>query len=198
VTTQLSLRERNRLRTTTEILDAAAVLLGDPTTATFTLEDLAQKAGVSRGTVYAYFDGGRDQIITEVYLRAAAHVRERAELLRGEQTEPADRIAALARGFLEVAAQPTGRFYGAVRPDVAAIVADNMGSTSVRLTELILEDLRETEIEGALTSGLDAALLATLVSGAIRAAGERAARNPSDVDRLIRTIRELVVRVTTA
>jgi AcrR family transcriptional regulator len=191
-----SLRERNRARTTAEILDAAALLLGDPAGATFTLEDLAQKAGVSRGTIYAYFEGGRDQIVREVYVRAAAHVRERAELLREQQTEPADRITALARGFLEVAAHPTGRFYGAVRPDVAAIVADRLGSTSGRVSELILEDLREVEAKG-LASGLDPALVATLLSGAMRAAGERAAREPAEVDELIRTIRELVIRVTT-
>jgi AcrR family transcriptional regulator len=192
-----SLRERNRARTTAEILDAAALLLGDPAGAAFTLEELAQKAGVSRGTVYAYFEGGRDQIIREVYVRAAADVRERAELLREEQTEPADRITALARGFLEVAAHPTGHFYGAVRPDVAAIVADHLGSTSGRVSELILEDLREVQAKGGLASGLDPAVLATLLSGAMRAAGERAAREPADLDDLIRTIRELVARVTT-
>jgi AcrR family transcriptional regulator len=193
-----SLRERNRARTTAEILDAAALLLGDPAGPAFTLEDLAQKAGVSRGTIYAYFEGGRDQIITEVYVRAAAHARERAEVLREEQTEPADRITAMAKGFLEVAAHPTGQFYGAVRPDVAAIVADHLGSTSGRVSELILEDLREVEAKGGLTSGLDPAVLATLLSGAMRAAGERAAREPAEVDVLIRAIHELVVRVTTA
>lgn len=194
---KLSLRERNRVRTTNEILDAAAVLLGEPAGHPFTLEDLAQRAGVSRGTIYAYFERGRDEIVVAVYVRAATHVRERAELLRAEQTEPADRVAALARGFLEIAAQPTGRFYGAVRPEVAAIVADHLGSTSGRVSELILEDLKLAEAGGRPADDLDASLLATLISGAIRAAGERASREPGAVDSLVHSIRALVRRVTT-
>lgn len=192
-----SLRERNRVRTRNEILDSAAILLGEPSTSSFTLEELGHRALVSRGTIYAYFPGGRDEVITEVYVRAATHVRERAELLRSEQITTADRISALARGFLETAAQPEGRFYGSVRPEVATIVAHHLGSTSIRITELINDDLLTAQKAGLLDASVNCSLVGTLLAGAIRAAGERAAREPDAVEALIETIRSLVTRAVT-
>ncbi|MGY6500466.1 MAG: TetR/AcrR family transcriptional regulator [Acidimicrobiales bacterium] len=41
-----------------------------------TLEDIAAEAGVSRATVYRYFDGGRDEIILGVVLREAKEFLE--------------------------------------------------------------------------------------------------------------------------
>lgn len=196
--TALSLRERNRVRTRNEILDAAAILLGETSSSSsFSVEEISQRAGVSRGTIYAYFAGGRDEVITEVYMRAATQVRARAELLRSEQIATADRIGALARGFLETAAQPEGRFYGSVRPEVAAIVADHLGSTSGRITELIQQDLLAAQKNGLLDA-LDSSMVSTLLEGAIRAAGERAAREPHAVESLLETIRSLVTRALIA
>ncbi|HEX5367367.1 MAG TPA: TetR/AcrR family transcriptional regulator [Acidimicrobiales bacterium] len=54
---------RNRL------IDAAEVCFSKFGVAKTTLEDIAGQAGVSRATVYRYFDGGRDEIILGVVLR---------------------------------------------------------------------------------------------------------------------------------
>ena len=74
---QLSLRERNRLRTRSDILDAAAEMLGEGGYAGLALEEVSQRAGLSRGTVYAHFPGGRDDVVREVYLRVADAVHAR-------------------------------------------------------------------------------------------------------------------------
>lgn len=56
---------RNRL------VDAAEACFTRFGVAKTTLEDIATEAGVSRATVYRYFEGGRDEIILGVVLREA-------------------------------------------------------------------------------------------------------------------------------
>ncbi len=53
------------------LVDAAEVCFSRFGVAKTTLEDIAGEAGVSRATVYRYFEGGRDEIILGVVLREA-------------------------------------------------------------------------------------------------------------------------------
>lgn len=53
------------------LIDAAEACFTKFGAAKTTLEDIASQAGVSRATVYRYFDGGRDEIILAVVLREA-------------------------------------------------------------------------------------------------------------------------------
>lgn len=53
------------------LIDAAEVCFTRFGVAKTTLEDIASAAGVSRATVYRYFDGGRDEIILGVLVREA-------------------------------------------------------------------------------------------------------------------------------
>src|SRR3546814_12325463 len=51
------------------LIDAAETCFTRFGVAKTTLEDIATEAGVSRATVYRYFEGGRDEIILGVVLR---------------------------------------------------------------------------------------------------------------------------------
>ncbi len=53
------------------LIDAAERCFSRFGAAKTTLEDIAAEAGVSRATVYRYFDGGRDEIVLGVVLREA-------------------------------------------------------------------------------------------------------------------------------
>lgn len=53
------------------LIDAAEACFSRFGVAKTTLEDIAGEAGVSRATVYRYFEGGRDEIILGVVLREA-------------------------------------------------------------------------------------------------------------------------------
>lgn len=53
------------------LIDAAEACFSRFGVAKTTLEDIASEAGVSRATVYRYFEGGRDEIILGVVLREA-------------------------------------------------------------------------------------------------------------------------------
>lgn len=53
------------------LVDAAEACFARFGVAKTTLEDIASEAGVSRATVYRYFEGGRDEIVLGVVLREA-------------------------------------------------------------------------------------------------------------------------------
>ena len=56
------------------VVDAAQVCFARFGVAKTTLDDIALEAGISRATVYRYFDGGRDEIILGVLLREAGEL----------------------------------------------------------------------------------------------------------------------------
>lgn len=191
-----SLRERNRIRTRNDILDAAAEALGQGDGSDFTVDLILQRAGLSRGTLYSHFPGGRDEILRAVYLREAEIVRERALELREAATTIPERISALATAFVEVVATPEGRFYGRVGGGeemiLSPLLAGVSGGTSSFFEELVRKDLEEAARENLLVKGVQPATAATVLSGAMRAAGAAASRAPASGPDLVLTIATLV------
>lgn len=188
----LSLRERNRMRTRGDILDTAAELLGSEGYASTALEVLSQRAGVSRGTIYAHFPGGRDEIVREVYIRIADAVYVRGISLRDALTHPSERITALAIALVEATKEPAGRFYGVMGPDLVSAVSGVLGSTSRSFEELIARDLKEAQDEGTLPKNAPTEALAATITGAIRAAGAAAARKPANAEQAVEAVRLLI------
>jgi len=188
---QLSLRERNRLRTRSDILDAAAEMLGEGGYSGLALEEVSQRAGLSRGTVYAPFPGGRDDVVREVYLRVADAVHARGLELRDEASDTAGRISALARAYVEMTSSPSGRFYGLMGPDVTPVLS-GVRRTSESFEALIKLDLYTALAAGQLRQGSDSDALATALSGAIRASGARAAMTPGTAEQQIAAVKLLV------
>jgi len=187
-----SQRERNRLRTRNDILDAAAQLLGESGYAGTALEKIAALAGIARGTIYAHFPAGREEIVRAVYLRLAESVVERGVELRGQAEGLVDRTRALARALLEASADPRGRFYGIMGPDLAPILAGVTGTASRSFENFIRDDLLIAQQEGRLVPGADADALAEILNGALRAAGARAATEPESLETRIDAIGLLV------
>lgn len=79
------------------MIDAAETCFTRFGVAKTTLEDIASEAGVSRATVYRYFEGGRDEIILGVLLREARTFLD-ALARRVEREE--DLAEAIAEGVL--------------------------------------------------------------------------------------------------
>ncbi|WP_246262657.1 TetR/AcrR family transcriptional regulator [Arthrobacter mobilis] len=186
---QLPLRERNRLRTRTDILDAAAETLSEKGYSATTIEELSQRAGLARGTLYAHFPGGREEIVREAYLRIADAVYVRGLALRGEAADLPGRIAALARAVVESAGTAAGRFYWRTGPDVVPVLASVMGGTSRSFEELIRLDLAAAQASGQLRDDIAVEALTTAFSGAFRASGARVAAEPGCAQEQIAAIR---------
>ncbi|MHC5560896.1 TetR/AcrR family transcriptional regulator [Kocuria sp. U4B] len=188
---QLPLRERNRLRTQGDVLDAAAEILSASGYAATSLEELSRHAGISRGTLYAHFPGGREEIVRQVYLRMAEAVYVRGISLREETQDVAGRITALARALVEITSTPAGRFYGMMGPDIVPVLAGIMGDTSRSFEALIRLDLSEARTAGLLQKDADIDALAAAFTGAIRAAGAQAATEPHTAAQQVTAIKIL-------
>lgn len=191
-----SLRERNRIRTRNDILDAAAEALGQGDGSDFTVDIVLQHAGLSRGTLYSHFPGGRDEIVRAVYLREAEIVRERAVQLRQKATTIPEKISALATAFVELVAKPEGRFYGRVGSGeetvLSPLLAGVSGGTSSFFEELVRKDLEAAARDNVLAEGVQPAAAAKVLSGAMRAAGAAASHFPEHGPDLVNTIAILV------
>lgn len=138
------------------IIDAAEACFSHFGVAKTTLEDIAAEAGVSRATVYRYFDGGRDEIILAVVLREAnmflAALRRRVQ----RQSNLAD---AIVEGILFTVAAVRDNEHLALlfAPEVAAQTTTIAGA-STALFELTTDFLRpifdQARAEGQLREGV--------------------------------------------
>ena len=185
----IPLRERNRLRTRNDILDAAAQLLSEKGYSETTLEELSQRAGLSRGTLYAHFPQGRDEIVQDVYLRIADAVYLRGVTLRDSAVDLVDRVTALARALVEATSQPDGRFYGVMGADIVPVLSGVMGGTSRSFEDLMQRDLRDAQAAGILPPSAPVDAIATALTGAIRAGGAAAATDPTSAENHIEAVR---------
>ena len=194
----MSQRERNRVRTRNDILDVAAQLLGDVGYSGTTLQEISKLAGVARGTVYAYFPAGRDEIVRAVYLRLADEVVQRGNALHAQAEGLEMRIRALARALTEASADPKGRFYGIMGADLVPVLAGVTGTASRSFENFIRDDLVMALHEGLLIPGIAIEALTVALSGALRASGSRAAADPESVEEQINALGALARGLITA
>lgn len=124
-----------------------------------TLDDIANTAGVSRATVYRYFDGGRDEIILGVVLREAHAFLD--ALRRRVMREP-DLADAIVEGVMYTVSSVRKNDNLALlfAPDVAGQTTAIAGA-STALFELATDFVRPiftaAGVEGRLRPGVEAA-----------------------------------------
>lgn len=184
------LRERNRIRTRDEILAAMSVLLGERQFENLTIEDVAQHAGVSRGTIYSYFADGRDQLVRDAYLRIADMVAANGASRREQHSDVTDRILALAEALVDIAVTPEGRFYGMMGSSLIGPLSGITGTASSHFKTLLIEDLGYALKAGSISAETSIDDLAVLLGGAIREIGATAAREPDRAEALLDALRK--------
>ena len=93
-----------------EILDAALACFAEHGFAATRLDDVAHRAGVTKGTLYLYFPN-KEELFKAVVAQALVPNLERGEALLSEAAEPQSTAALLAevmRGWAELASSPAG------------------------------------------------------------------------------------------
>lgn len=181
------LRERNRLRTREDLLVAISLLLGERAYDTISIDDVAQRAGVSRGTVYAYFPEGRDELVREAYVRIADKVTRDGEARHLNGGGVVDRIVGYATAMIEAVSTPEGRFYGVMGPDIVSTIASVRGTSSMTFLRVMTEDLRDALGDQPGDAPIEE--IAVAFSGAVREIGAAAALEPDRVPRLLSALR---------
>ncbi|MGY1704760.1 TetR/AcrR family transcriptional regulator [Geodermatophilus sp. SYSU D00697] len=188
----LSLRERNRLRTRRELLDAALRVFAEKGFAGAAVEAIAAEAGTSKVTLYAYFPAGRDDLFRELYEEINTEYVELATARHAAATGLVDRVVALAAPLLEIGSRPlVGTFYSNSDPTIEPALAPVRGHASGVSATLIAEDVAAARAEGAIASGADPHTLAVLLVGALRAALVEVAADPTRSEQLLAGITDL-------
>ncbi|MCB4458002.1 TetR/AcrR family transcriptional regulator [Leisingera sp. McT4-56] len=167
---QLSLRERNKLRTRREIHAAALEVFQEEGFAGSSVDKIAKTAGTSKGTIYVYFPDGLNDIYREIYADLSKKILNAGCNARDAESDPVKRIMALAAALLELCAQPeTGRFYSLLSPTLRPVLAPVLGQASSEFTVMVAEDVQALRNKD---SAADATVFAELLVGAMREAAK--------------------------
>jgi len=142
----------------TRLVDAAEACFSRYGVVKTTLDDIAKSAGVSRATVYRYFEGGRDEIVLEVVLREA---RSFLGSLRRRIDRQGSIVDAITDGILYTvdSVQKSEHLALLFAPEVAGQTSAIAGA-STALFELTTDFLRplfeQARAEGQLREGVTA------------------------------------------
>ena len=187
---QLSLRERNKLRTRKEIHAAALEVFQDEGFADSSVDKIAKVAGTSKGTVYVYFPDGLNDIYREIYSDLSEKVLSAGIEGRNASTDSVQRILALAEALLDLCVQPEyGRFYSLLSPAMRPVLAPVLGQASREFTVMMAEDLQT--LRGS-TSSVEDKVFAELLVGATREAAKIVSEAPRKKKSLLAGLEALV------
>lgn len=188
---RLSLRERNKLRTRQEILDATLEVFNEDGFAGTSIDKIAELGGISKGTVYVYFPDGLNDIYREIYADLTERLLKTAKEVRTKILDPGKRIVAMAEALLKLSEVPTyGRFYSVLSPELRPVLTPVVGLASKQFVIFVASDLKETLGDPA--SEAQCTALAELIVGSMREAARIVSEEPSKKEPLLGALRRIV------
>lgn len=189
----LSLRERNKLRTRQELKSAALQVFAEEGFAGSSVDKIAKVAGTSKGTAYVYFPEGLDDIYREIYIDLSEGLLEDARERRAEETTPDNRILALGEALLELSSsREHGAFYSLLSPEMRPVLASVLGKGSKEYMQMLSEDLHALKVAGQSAEKTGEDTLALLIVGAFREAAKTVSANPRKKKQMLAGIKALV------
>ncbi|MFV0434709.1 MAG: TetR/AcrR family transcriptional regulator [Leucobacter sp.] len=168
--TKMSLRERRHERTREDLVAAVLAVIHEGGLAETTIGRISAVSGISRGTVYAHFPGGRDELVRAAYALLGRQLVDRTRVAVSGAVDWRGRIAAHARAMFDLAGDPRiGHFFNVSGP---ALIAEGTerGIGSSTSIAMIREELESGQGAGEVAAELDAEAAALLLVGAIREA----------------------------
>jgi AcrR family transcriptional regulator len=188
-----SLRERNRLRTRRELLDAALEVFAESGYGSATVENIAARAGASKVTLYSYFPQGREELFRELYEETNNEVIEKITAVYDRDGEFTSRVVAVTEAVLEIAGRPLiGRFYSIDDPALDEALTPVRGHASHVCADFIAKDLAAAQESGHVKTTAEPEAISELLVGAIRSALSAVARDRSEPADIIKAMHALV------
>lgn len=189
----LPLRERNRLRTRRELLDAALEVFAESGYGSAGLESIAARAGASKVTLYSYFPQGREELFRELYEEINNDLIETVSAVYAADGDFTSHVVAATVALMEVAERPlVGRFYSIDDPALDEALTPVRGHASHFTAKLIAKDLAAAKRAGKVRTKASPRAVAELLVGAMRSAlGEVARGNTTTAD-IVEAMKALV------
>jgi AcrR family transcriptional regulator len=129
-----------------EIIDAALAVFGESGFARAKLDDVARLAGVSKGTLYLYFDSKESLFREMVRARVVASLAEAEDFVRNYEGSARDLLVQLVRRmYTRIRGEPMTRIARLVQgelghfPELARFYFDEVILRARRLVEEVLE-----------------------------------------------------------
>ena len=185
-----------------EILAAALALFADRGFAATRLDDVAARAGVTKGTLYLYFDS-KEELFKAVVRQELVPNLERAEaLVAGSAAPSLDLLDQLVRDFARIIGSPLGAIPKLVLteagnfPDLARFYRDAVVERGKALFRRVIErGVAAGELQPVDTENMVTCIVAPLLLAALwRHSFERHAGRDLDLDALCRAELDLLRR----
>jgi AcrR family transcriptional regulator len=187
-----SLRERRQLRTRRELVDAVLAVVAGGGLSETTIDRISAESGISRGTVYAHFPGGRDELLRAAYARLGRQLVERTREAVLAADDWRGRIVAHARAMFDLAGDARiGHFYNVSGPTLV-VDGEERGIGSGASVVSIREELERAQAAGDVAADVDAGGAAVLLVGALREAAIGVAAQTMDPRRAYESFARLV------
>jgi AcrR family transcriptional regulator len=187
-----SLRERRQLRTRRELVDAVLAVVAGGGLSETPIDRISAESGISRGTVYAHFPGGRDELLRAAYARLGRQLVERTREAVLAADDWRGRIVAHARAMFDLAGDARiGHFYNVSGPTLV-VDGEERGIGSGASVVSIREELERAQAAGDVAADVDAGGAAVLLVGALREAAIGVAAQTMDPRRAYESFARLV------
>ncbi|MEV6338796.1 TetR/AcrR family transcriptional regulator [Nocardia vinacea] len=189
----LSLRERNRLRTRQELLDAALEVFAESGYGSATVDSIAARAGTSKVTLYAYFPQGREELFRELYEQINNELIAKATEIYDTDGHFNARILALTEALMSIGERPlVGRFYSIDDPALDTALNPVRGHASRVIADLIAKDLESERQLRLLRTTAAPAAIAELLVGAMRSGLSQVAKGRTPSGEILHAMEALV------
>jgi AcrR family transcriptional regulator len=189
----LPLRERNRLRTRRELLDAALEVFAEFGYGSASVESIAARAGASKVTLYSYFPQGREELFRELYEEINTELIDKVGAVYATDGDFTAHVVAATSALLEVAERPlVGRFYSIDDPALDEALTPVRGHASQVVAELITKDLTAAKRRGKVRTKAPPRAVARLILGAMGSALGEVARGNTAADDFLDAMKALV------
>ncbi|MFJ5957306.1 TetR/AcrR family transcriptional regulator [Paenarthrobacter sp. NPDC092416] len=194
----MNLRERRREQTRNDLITAGLEIISAEGIDATSIDKLAAHAGMSRGTVYAHFEGGREELLQEAYRRVGRELVDEAQKLAHSGSTWRDTVMAYARAMVSLAEdRQLGYFYNVAGPALFGSRLERGEGSSASLAAIHNELLRAQD-RGEIDSGVDANETAVLLIGCLREAGIELAREGMDPAKFLAAFDRLLMGLAAA
>ncbi len=170
-------REQERARRKQEILQAARAVFNEDGFGRATVDAVAQRAEVGKGTIYLYF-ANKDAILSELTFQALGDLVQqlRAANDRCSPLHPDHRLSAMAEAYLAFARNAPDYFrllnafsHGGLLEGITAEMRDRIVAESSQALDLVAQAISDGVALGMFTPG-DARIAASVLWGALNGA----------------------------